>query len=373
MDRQPPAPSRDPRDAWRLVKEWLSACPTVGAEIMRRRYGDRHSWAEGVCRWGGAACICLVIGAAMATPAGIPHLHEDPALSVIAMAVVFVIADAMKRPASQRSQLVEIGTRVTAIAAVIAAIAEVHIAWQGRVLGFGLLLSASGHFAAKLRGMSHQAPQPIVPRMKWYLGVLAFELLATAIFAQAWSLTMPIRFSGDLAHPPVDGLPLAGVWFAAMCAIALVGWPATKRLFTGGLQQIGVDGKRPALVSHFVLTVAISGVGGSATFSTFGHPMLGFVLGLATGLALSGLWELLVYANVVLRGPGPVIWGLGLIPVVAGVRGAVIGPSQPHPGATEVSAAILMWIGMWIELRVMREVLGLKARSKPLRENTGVS
>lgn len=70
----------------------------------------------------------------------------------------------------------------------------------------------------------------------------------------------------------------------------------------------------------------------------------------------------MVRANVVLRGPGPVIWGFGLLFIAAGVHGAVIGPNQAHPVSAELAAAILIWLGLWIERRVLREVLGKSRR-----------
>lgn len=46
--------------------------------------------------------------------------------------------------------------------------------------------------------MSDRAPEPITERIRWYLGLWGLELLAIATFAQAWSLTIAIRFRGDL-------------------------------------------------------------------------------------------------------------------------------------------------------------------------------
>jgi hypothetical protein len=92
--------------------------------------------------------------------------------------------------------------------------------------------------------------------------------------------------------------------------------------------------------------------------------MLGWALGLMVGLVASGVWEVFVYKNVVLRGRGPLTWGLGLLSIFAGVRGAVVAPSQTHPGAAELAAAILLCMGVWVERYVVREVLGLKGRGR---------
>jgi len=104
-----------------------------------------------------------------------------------------------------------------------------------------------------------------------------------------------------------------------------------------------------------------------------GQPMLGWVLGLMVGLVASGVWEALVRSNALLRGPGPLIWGFGLLLIFAGVRGAVVGPSQTHPGPAELAAAILLCMGVWVEQHVVREVLGLKGRSRSAHGDPSVS
>lgn len=151
-------------------------------------------------------CISLVIIVQMTTPGGIEHLREQADLSVIFLALIFVVAITRNQSASRIPRLMEFATALTSLAAVIVAIAEVHIAWQGRVLGYGFLLFGSAHLAPKIRGMSDRAPEAIAGRVKWYLALWGLEMLAIAMFAQAWSLTMPIRFRGDLVHPPVHGL-----------------------------------------------------------------------------------------------------------------------------------------------------------------------
>lgn len=85
----------------------------------------------------------------------------------------------------------------------------------------------------------------------------------------------------------------------------------------------------------------------------------GWALGLIVGVMACGFWEALVRSNTLLRGPGPLSWGIGLLFTAAGVRGAVIGPNQLHPVPSELAAAILIWLGFWIERRVVREVLGM--------------
>jgi hypothetical protein len=309
----------------------------------------------------------------MTTPDGFEHLREQADLSVIFLALIFLIAIARNQTASRIPRLMEFATALTALAAVVVAIAEVHIAWQGRVLGYGFLLFGSAHLAPKIRGMSDRAPEPITERIPWYLGLWGLELLAIAMFAQASSLTSPIRFRGDLPHPPVHGLLIVGVWLPALLAVALIGLPAMKRLTTGGLPHIGADGRRRFFVGHFLGSLILSGVAGTLALKPLGQPMLGWALGLMVGLVASGTWEVFVYKNVVLRGRGPVIWGLGLLLIFAGVRGAVVGPSQTHPGATELAAAILLWMGVWVERHVVREVLGLKGRSRSARGDPSVS
>jgi hypothetical protein len=48
--------------------------------------------------------------------------------------------------------------------------------------------------------------------------------------------------------------------------------------------------------------------------------------------------------------------------MAAGVHGAIIGLSQSHPASAELAAAILIWLGLWIERRALREVLGKLGR-----------
>lgn len=133
-----------------------------------------------------------------------------------------------------------------------------------------------------------------------------------------------------------------------------------NRLATGPLPHIGADGRRRFFVGHFLGSLVLSGVAGTFALKPLGQPMLGWAPGLMVGLVASGVWEVFVYKNVVLRGRGPVAWGLGLLLIFAGVRGAVVGPSQTHPGPAEVAAAILLLMGVWVERHVVCEALGLK-------------
>jgi hypothetical protein len=373
MHSEPPAPSRDPRDAWLLIRQWVARCPELWSHVVGRAREDPYSLAGAIWRWSACLCIGLVIVVQMTRPGGIEHLREQADLSVIFLALIFLIAIASNQSASRIPRLMELATALTSLAAVIVAIAQVHIAWQGRVLGYGFLLFGSAQLAPKIRGMSDRAPEPITERIRWYLGLWGLELLAIAMFAQAWSLTMPIRFRGDLPHPPVHGLLIVGVWLPALLAVALIVWPAMKRLTTGRLPHIGADGRGRFFVVHLLGSLVLSGVAGALALKPLSHPQLGLALGLMVGLVASGVWEAFVHTNVVLRGRGPVIWSLGLFLIFAGIRGAVVAPSQTHPGAAALAAGILLWMGVWVEWHVVREVLGLKERGRSAHGDPSVS
>jgi hypothetical protein len=147
-------------------------------------------------------------------------------------------------------------------------------------------------------------------------------------------------------------------------------------------QYIGTQWREPKVLGNsFQVSIAsakacragLSSVAGALVLKPLGDPLLGFALGLLVGFAACGVWEVFVYTNVVLRGPGPVIWGLGLFLVFAGVRGVVVGPSQTHPGAAELAATSLLWMGVWIERYVVREALGLKRRGRSVHGHPSVS
>jgi len=70
-----------------------------------------------------------------------------------------------------------IAAGLSASAAVVAALAHLHVAWQGRELGYAFLLFVAAGLAPKIRGMSDHAPEPLVARMKWYMGGLGHGAL----------------------------------------------------------------------------------------------------------------------------------------------------------------------------------------------------
>jgi hypothetical protein len=294
-------------------------------------------------------------------------------VSMIFVALAFVVLSASGRSASRLSRLMGPVTGLAALAAVILPIAHVHILWEGRVLGYGALLFAAARFGARTPSMANRAPDQLVKRATWYLALLGLVLLTCAIVVEARSLTMPVALGGDLPHPPARGLLAVGVWLAAVLAVALIGWPAGKRMAMGGLDAVGADGLRRFLIRDFLVTLMLASGAGAVAFRPTGHQMLGWVLGLAVGLAASGAWEVFIRANVVLRGPGPLIRGLGVLFIAAGVHGAMLAPSQTHPGPAALAAAILLSIGVWIERRVAREVLGLRSPSKSVRGGPSVS
>ena len=303
--------------------------------------------------------LCWPILADIARPHGIGGLREVGPLSDLFTAVAVVIVFAWKRDESARSRWMGIGAGLSAVAVAVAEMELMHVAWQGRVLGYGFLLFMAASFGPKVSGMSDRAPEVLIARMKWYVGLAGVLVLTIAMVTSAWSLTMPIGLGGDLVHPPARGLVIVAVWLPALLAVVLIGWPTAKRLVTGGLSPIAADGKSRFLIGRVVGTLVLSTGGGALALKPLGHPMLGWSLGLILGLVVIGGWEAMVRANVVLRGPGPVIWGLGLLFIGAGVRGAVIGPGRLHPASAELAAAILIWLGFWIERRVVREVLGI--------------
>jgi hypothetical protein len=118
---------------------------------------------------------------------------------------------------------------------------------------------------------------------------------------------MPTGLGGDPAHPPDRGLVILAVWPAAVLALLLIGWPAAKRLLRGGLSPIAVDGERRLLLTRVLGTL-----------------------------------------------------GLGLLFIASGVCGAVVGPGQSHPASAEIAAAILIWLGFWVERRLLRKVVGAR-------------
>jgi hypothetical protein len=267
---------------------------------------DPYPCAASLWRWTGAVLFCWPILADIARLRGTGELREVGPLSDLFMAIAVVVVVAWKRDDSARSRWMGIAAALSAVAGAVALVAHLHIAWQGRVLGYAFLLFAAAHFGPKIRGMSDRAPEPLVARMKWYMGVLGQGALTILIVTSAWSLAMPTGLGGDPAHPPDRGLVILAVWPAAVLCLVLIGWPAAERLLKGGLSPIAADGERRLLLSRVVGTL-----------------------------------------------------GLGLLFIASGVHGAVIGPDQSHPASAELAAAILIWLGVWIERRVLRAVLEL--------------
>src|SRR5271166_5977462 len=372
MNARPPAPSRDPRDAWLLIRQWLSRCPKLRSLMTRMRDGI-PGFAQTMWRLAALVCFFLVVVGELGQAGGAKRLLDLTFLPAIFLAFRYVVLAVFTEDTPRIRHLLENAPELGGFAAVIAGAYELHLAWQGRILGYMFLLLAAARFAPKISGMSDRAPEPIAGRIRWYLRLWGLQLLAIAMFAQTWSLTMPIRFRGDLPHPPVHGLLIVGVWLPALLAVVLIGWPVAKRLMTGGLTPIGADGRRRFFVRHLLVSLVLSGLIGALALKPLGQPMLGWALGLIVGLVASGAWEALVRSNALLRGPGPLIWGFGLFLIFAGVRGAVVGPSQTHPGAAELAAAVLLWMGVWVERHVVREVLGLKSHGRSMHGDPTVS
>jgi hypothetical protein len=267
---------------------------------------DPYPRAAGLWKWTGVVFFSWPILADIARLRGTGELREAGPLSDLFMAIAVVVVIAWKCDEPARSRWLGMAGALGAVAGAVAEVAHLHIAWQGRVLGYAFLLFAAAHFGPKIRDMSDRAPEPLVARVKWYMGVLGQGALTLLIVTSAWSLAMPTGLGGDPAHPPDRGLVILAVWPAAVLALVLIGWPAAKRLLKGGLSPIAADGERRLLLSRVLGTL-----------------------------------------------------GLGLLFIASGVRGAVVGPSQSHPASAELAAAILIWLGFWIERRAVREVLGL--------------
>ncbi|HEY2536114.1 MAG TPA: hypothetical protein VGI24_03925 [Solirubrobacteraceae bacterium] len=146
------------------------------------------------------------------------------------MAIAAVIVMVWKRDDAVRSRWMGIAGGLSASAAAVVVLAHLHVAWQGRELGYAFLLFVAAQFGPKIRGMGDRAPEPLAACMKWYMGVLGEGALAIVMVASAWSLAMPTGLGGDPARPPAQGLVFLIVWATAVPAIALIGWPAAKRL-----------------------------------------------------------------------------------------------------------------------------------------------
>jgi hypothetical protein len=278
-----------------------------------RPSGDPYPRAANLWMWTGVVFFAWPILAEITRPDGVQQLRDVGELSVMFMAIAAMIVVAWKRDHAVSSGWMGIAAGLSASAAAVAELAQLHVAWQGRELGYAFLLFAAAQFGPKIRGMSDRAPEPLAARIKWYMGVLGQGALTILIVTSAWSRAMPTGLGGDPAHPPARGLVILAVWPAAVLGLVLIGWPASKRLLKGGLSPIATDWERRLLFSGVVGT-----------------------------------------------------FGLGLLFIAAGVHGAVIGPNQSHPASAELAAVILIWLGFWIERRVVREVLGMRRRRASL-------
>jgi hypothetical protein len=201
MHLQPPKPSRDPYP--RAAKLWM---------------------------WTGVVFFSWPILADVARSHGTGDLREVGTFWAAFMAIAAVIVVAWKRDDAARSRWMGIAGGLSASAAAVAELAQLHVAWQGRELGYAFLLFVAAQFGPKIRGMSDRAPEPLVARMKWYMGVLGQGALTILMVTSAWSLAMPTGLGGDPTRPPARGLVFLIVWATAVPAIALIGWPAAKRM-----------------------------------------------------------------------------------------------------------------------------------------------
>ncbi len=322
---------------------------------------------EAVWRWSAVVCICVVVAAYLAAPASRGLLQEPGELAIIFLAPLFVVLAAAKHSVSRERRFPELLGGLSALVAMVVSVSQRHVLWQGRVLGYATLLFAAAMFVQRMRAMSDAAPNYAKGRLRWYLGVWGLGLLTLGMVAEAWSLTVPARLGGEMQHPPAQGFLIAVVWLPALLAVVRIGWPVARRLTSGG--GLYACGQRRFCISRLLLTVVLSTDLGALALRTVGRPALGWVLGLTAGFLASLVWELVVRANVLMRGPGPLVWGFGLLLIGAGVRGALVGAGHPHPTLTGLAAGMLVWLGVWIEWRVVREVSGLQGRGTVVREH----
>ncbi|HTC60162.1 MAG TPA: hypothetical protein VK691_08585 [Solirubrobacteraceae bacterium] len=201
MHRQAPKPSHDPYP--RAAKLWM---------------------------WTGVVFFSWPILADVARSHRTGALMELGTFWAAFMAIAAVIVVVWKRDDATRSRWMGIAGGLSASAAAVVVLAHLHVAWQGRELGYAFLLFVAAQFGPKIRGMSDRAPEPLAARTKWYMGVVGQGALAIVMVTSAWSLALPTGLGGDPAHPPAQGLVFLIVWATAAPAIALIGWPAAKRL-----------------------------------------------------------------------------------------------------------------------------------------------
>ena len=125
--------------------------------------------------------FCWPILADIVRPHGVGGLREVGPFSELFMAIAVVVVIAWKRDEPARSRWLGIAAVVGAVAGAVAELAQLHIAWQGRVLGYAFLLFVAAHFGPKIRGMSDRAPESLVARMKWYMGLVGLAVLTIAM------------------------------------------------------------------------------------------------------------------------------------------------------------------------------------------------
>jgi hypothetical protein len=351
-------PSRRPADALPLVAELISTCLSTWTEPRTRR----SYYCAAATAWSvsGAAAVLVVIIAWSETPGAMARLSAFGGLSLLLVALAGVLGWIVQGIGSVS---VERATVLSAVAVVLVAVASSHILWQGRMLGYAFLLFGAARLGPATPLLARHAPEELMKRANWYIALWTRVLLVATIAAATWSLTIPIQYGGDMRVPPIRG-PLAGaaIWLVGLLAIVLIGLPTAKRLMLGGLPSVGIDGRRRFFIRDFVITLAIASYLPVAVFGHLaGAPEIA-LCGLVAGLMASGIWEIFVHENVVLRGPGPIVWGPGALLIVAGIRLLVAGtPSSADPASAWLGAILSLLCGLSIEWYVLRKTLELKA------------
>lgn len=327
---------------------------TVGSRATERG----HRIAEAALQtfaivWMVPAAIALtsVRGAAHATQAGVT--------ATVVPALLGIISLAFARGGSRRAQLARTAAGLIPVAIVAVAMLRLHLHAEARSIGYGSLLILAAAIARSVRATARRAPEPLLARASWYVSLFAAFLLSCMILTDAWSLSAPIALGGDLQHPPAHGLSLISAWLPALLAFMMIGWPALNRMTSGRLPHMKPDGTRRFLIANWLCSLLLASCAGQLALTPVGERRLGVWIGLLVGLLATGLWELLVRARTVLRGPGPLLWGAGLLLIAAGMRGVIITPSQTQPIAAALASLVLIASGVLIERRVLHRVLGL--------------
>jgi hypothetical protein len=114
------------------------------------RHQDPYPRAERLWTWTGVVFFSWPILADIARPRGIGELREAGTFYVMFMAIAATIVLAWKQDDAARSRWMGIAAGLSVSAAAVAELAELHIAWQGRVLGYAFLLFAAAHFGPKI-------------------------------------------------------------------------------------------------------------------------------------------------------------------------------------------------------------------------------